>query len=129
MKSKHDNEESEYEEETTYVVLDLGKDADPELLRNSDSYSLIGIDTPTPYFQIGPYTYKGHFDEVLGTELLFEPRDTGGVDTLGENASNANKSAHYIGHTTKKIMFSKVELQPLSKTTEVQKMEVEEKKQ
>ncbi|KDQ14284.1 hypothetical protein BOTBODRAFT_32759 [Botryobasidium botryosum FD-172 SS1] len=62
--------EDEYEEETTYVTLDLGL-VGPSLVANSTSYRLIGLDTPTPYLQLSDQIFKGEYYTLLGSEILF----------------------------------------------------------
>jgi hypothetical protein len=33
---------------------------------------LQGLETDTPYLQLGPKTYQGHYEYVVGTHLYFE---------------------------------------------------------
>ncbi|KAF8888993.1 hypothetical protein BD779DRAFT_1521401 [Infundibulicybe gibba] len=64
--------DSEYEgeDEEYYVTLDLGP-IEPTLLPSSSTYSLIGLDTPTPFLQLSGSVFKGYHNELLGTEILF----------------------------------------------------------
>ncbi|KAF8323974.1 hypothetical protein DL93DRAFT_2027817, partial [Clavulina sp. PMI_390] len=61
----------DYEEEviTSYVTLDFGN-IDTTPIDNASSYTLIGLDTPTPFLQVGPLIFKGEYDDLLGSELL-----------------------------------------------------------
>lgn len=81
-----EGEESEYEEEIEYVVLDLGN-TEPTLVPSSQTYRLIvrttidiclifsesvqGLDTPTPYLQLSGTILQGRHENLLGSELLF----------------------------------------------------------
>jgi len=79
-------EEYEEEEEVCYVTFDLGN-VDRALLPNTSEYRLVvstpslmlplstislqGLDTPTPMIQLSGTFFKGKYEELIGTELLF----------------------------------------------------------
>ncbi|KAI9139488.1 hypothetical protein BKA69DRAFT_1077676 [Paraphysoderma sedebokerense] len=81
-----------------YCVFDLGKEIPQEFFtENSDiKYSLIGIDTPTPYLQLNNYILKGELQETLGTDIILETStELTVVDTCsdmrGDHASSNRK--------------------------------------
>ncbi|CEL51523.1 hypothetical protein RSOLAG1IB_00058 [Rhizoctonia solani AG-1 IB] len=85
-------------EETHYITLDI-TGVDPSLLSNCASIRLAGLETPTPFLQLGDLVFQGIHAETLGTELVFD--DAGGVFTQSE----------------RKVLFNPVQLIPKSKTT------------
>ncbi|CAJ0638103.1 13278_t:CDS:2, partial [Entrophospora sp. SA101] len=56
--------------------------------QNSITYSLIGLETDAPYLRIGSLYFKGEFDEMIGTDLVFsqEPVVVAIVRNLMEDA-------------------------------------------
>ncbi|KAJ1918725.1 hypothetical protein H4219_002447 [Mycoemilia scoparia] len=98
-----DESESEYEEETVYVVANLGKDGlgFVNRLTSVDKVALTGVDTDTPFLQLGGNTFQGHHDESLGTQVILEPM------TDGEEGKS---DAKLLAITTKVIRFDQVEL-------------------
>ncbi|KAJ3009859.1 hypothetical protein HKX48_007723 [Thoreauomyces humboldtii] len=70
-----DQAEDEWEEETRYMILDLGSDVPASLLESAaaehQDVSLMGLDTPTPYLRIANLTFRGALDRTLGTDLIF----------------------------------------------------------
>ncbi|KAI9273549.1 hypothetical protein EDC94DRAFT_595224 [Helicostylum pulchrum] len=67
--------DSEYEEETTYVVFDLGKAITPqyiqEMKEKAGGCRVLGLEEGKPYIQIGNMTFEGEVDETIGTHLMF----------------------------------------------------------
>ncbi|KAJ7034707.1 hypothetical protein C8F04DRAFT_559513 [Mycena alexandri] len=96
--------DDEYEEEeVTYVTLDLGN-VEPTLIPNSSHYRLIGLDTPSPFLQLSGTIFKGRYDTLLGTELLF---------TDGKDPSDWSKRAiTHVANTEQRINFKEVQLKP-----------------
>ncbi|KAI9201800.1 uncharacterized protein BJ171DRAFT_195765 [Polychytrium aggregatum] len=92
------------EESVSYAVLDFGADLHPVALRrvmeDYNGMSVVGIDTATPYVRLGNMTFQGVLDQAIGTDLLFEQQ----TDTHG------NATHKYVGNTSKKIRFQRVEL-------------------
>jgi len=88
-----DNDE-EWEEESTYMIMDLGSDLTIDLLKRSleinNGYSIIGLDTDQPMFKIGNFVYKGEVDYSLGTDLIFEIDDS----KIKENKDNSSSSVY-----------------------------------
>ena len=69
----HFGSDGEYEsgdEEVSYVTLDLVQ-AEPQLIPQSSSYRLAGLDTPTPFLQLQGTTFRGEHTELLGSEIIF----------------------------------------------------------
>ncbi|KAG2212721.1 hypothetical protein INT47_000698, partial [Mucor saturninus] len=71
--------DSEYEEETTYVVFDLGSIAPSEFIDEvsikNGGCRIIGLEEGKPYLQLGELTLEGTVDETIGTHLMFEMQD------------------------------------------------------
>ncbi|KAI8364761.1 uncharacterized protein BYT42DRAFT_168700 [Radiomyces spectabilis] len=125
--------EDEYEEETVYLELDLGSSISAETVeaavQSGEPCALIGIDSDTPYFQLGPYIFAGDFDETVGTHLLFEitekQRDaTGFLPLLSSMRSENTETTKTTRFTTtlqhavnKVIKFQRVELTKKTQTT------------
>ncbi|KAI8827286.1 uncharacterized protein EV422DRAFT_34744 [Fimicolochytrium jonesii] len=69
------DEEDEWEEETKYLVLDVGTEVDAETVQAAatkyEGLSIIGLDTPTPILRVGNMVFKGSLDRTLGTDLIF----------------------------------------------------------
>lgn len=61
-----------------------------------------GLETDTPYMQLGGRMYEGQYEYVMGTHMYFEER----VGLGGEPSSK------YYGMSTKKIVFRPVILVP-----------------
>jgi hypothetical protein len=88
-----DNED-EWEEESTYMIMDLGSDLTIDLLKRSleinNGYSIIGLDTDQPMFKIGNFVYKGEVDYSLGTDLIFEVDE----NKINKEKDNLESSIH-----------------------------------
>ncbi|KAF8645344.1 hypothetical protein AX16_007848 [Volvariella volvacea WC 439] len=95
-------EEYEGDEEVTYVTLDLG-DIEPTLVPSSNTYRLIGLDTPTPFLQLSGTILKGRHESLLGTELLF-------TDDPDERDWN-KRGVKHVANTEQRICFKEVQLQ------------------
>ncbi|ORX92071.1 hypothetical protein K493DRAFT_339004 [Basidiobolus meristosporus CBS 931.73] len=123
----YSDDEYEYEEEVNYIVLDLGTEVTTDMLKSSgtDGYSLMGLDTESPYLKIGNMVFKGQYDETLGTELVFCP--SGNTNSTQQKTETSEaKEVKYFCHTTKKITLSKVNLQPkLSKDRASEEVDTE----
>ncbi|KAG2229521.1 hypothetical protein INT48_008410 [Thamnidium elegans] len=65
--------DSEYEEETTYVVFDMGKAVSTEYIQEMKEKTggCRGLEEGKPYIQIGNLTFEGEVDETIGTHLMF----------------------------------------------------------
>ncbi|RUS13561.1 hypothetical protein BC937DRAFT_95133 [Endogone sp. FLAS-F59071] len=101
--------------QTSYIVLDLGSDVNAEVITSaaakSGGYSLVGLDTPTPYLQIGPLIFRGEFDETIGTDLLFsQTEERRPTANASGTLPHRRRTVTYMGQTTKTIKFTKVKL-------------------
>ncbi|KAI9296278.1 hypothetical protein K502DRAFT_348153 [Neoconidiobolus thromboides FSU 785] len=68
-----DNDE-EYEiiEKETYIILDIElKDCERDI-KPGDPYSILGLEGPNPFIQIGSNTLRGEYDQTSGTDMIFE---------------------------------------------------------
>ncbi|TPX50621.1 hypothetical protein SeLEV6574_g00794 [Synchytrium endobioticum] len=69
-------DDDEYEQETTYVVVDLGPEFKSEDISNAakryGGLSIIGLDQPAPFVRVGNLYFQGKLDRALGTDLIFE---------------------------------------------------------
>ncbi|KAJ3342046.1 hypothetical protein HDU93_003568 [Gonapodya sp. JEL0774] len=69
--------DEEWEEETTYALLDLGRKTSPAVLRaalqNDPTYQIIGLDSPTPFLRLGSLFFRGKHERTLGTDLVVGP--------------------------------------------------------
>ncbi|KAG8995625.1 hypothetical protein FRB94_008907 [Tulasnella sp. JGI-2019a] len=74
-----EEDEYEYEYETSYATLDL-RNIDQNILLNSSTFKLIGLDTPTPYLQLPGMTMRGEHDTLIGSEMIFS--DGRGANTI-----------------------------------------------
>lgn len=89
------------EEETVYLSLELGA-VDPHLLSHCASMRLVGLETPTPFLQLGDSVYRGLHVSTLGTELVF--------DDATPDAST--RSIRPFAHIEHKVLFNPVSLVP-----------------
>ncbi|KAJ1980944.1 hypothetical protein H4R34_002264 [Dimargaris verticillata] len=103
---------SDYEEveETFYVVCDLHRQLNARDLQANPSaqYALMGMDTDTPYLQYNGTTFRGEYEDSVGTQLIFYPR-TQDADGL-EEADQPKAELDYLTHTTKVLRFYPVTL-------------------
>ncbi|EKM74215.1 hypothetical protein AGABI1DRAFT_109971 [Agaricus bisporus var. burnettii JB137-S8] len=106
-----EGEESEYEEEIEYVVLDLGN-TEPTLVPSSQTYRLIGLDTPTPYLQLSGTILQGRHENLLGSELLFTDDKGYSGRSIHLDAMGKKKSVTHVSTTSKRISFKEVRLRP-----------------
>ncbi|KAL3899933.1 MAG: hypothetical protein SGCHY_001699 [Lobulomycetales sp.] len=87
-----DSQDDQYTLETEYIVMDLGPVAAPHLeaVRHAGSagatVKLIGIDTPTPFLQLGDAVYRGKHDLAVGCDLLLERSMSGASVFAGVNS-------------------------------------------
>lgn len=65
----YDSDEWEHEDTEHLVTLDLGSES-KRLLQMSHQYSITGLETDTPYLRLGNVIFKGHWDQLIGTEIL-----------------------------------------------------------
>ncbi|KAF9187868.1 hypothetical protein BGZ50_001724 [Haplosporangium sp. Z 11] len=121
--NEDDSQDWEWVEESEYIVLDFGGatfDANDMANMTSKGYSLVGMDTPTPYFQAGIYTFKGFYDENAITEdLLFDMTAREEAEEgLDDSDDETTESLDLIAIVTKRIIFEPIELFPKTSSYE-----------
>ncbi|KAF9940379.1 hypothetical protein BGZ75_004142 [Mortierella antarctica] len=118
-----DNQDWEWVEETEYIILDFGgtmhDSKDMEQLTSS-GYSLVGLDTPTPYFSARGRTFKGFYDENAFTEdLLFDMKAYDNIkEGLDDGDDEIIDGLDLITIATKRIVFEQAELVHLERSRE-----------
>ncbi|PWN88214.1 hypothetical protein FA10DRAFT_157419 [Acaromyces ingoldii] len=84
-------DEWEYEETEDLIMLDLGSKS-ARLAHMSHEYTVTGLETDHPFFKLGNLTFKGRWDQLLGTELLLHlDRDP----TKAKNEQTPSRSASF----------------------------------
>ncbi|KAI8921073.1 hypothetical protein DFJ77DRAFT_448440 [Powellomyces hirtus] len=70
-----DSDEDEWEEETRYIVLDLGTEVTSETVQaaaaSHEGVSIVGLDSSAPHLRVGNLVFRGTLDRTLGTDLIF----------------------------------------------------------
>ncbi|KAF9932738.1 hypothetical protein FBU30_007388 [Linnemannia zychae] len=123
--TQHDSQDWEWVEETEYIVLDFGgsnfNSNDMESL-SKQGYSLIGLETGTPYFKCGIHTFKGCLEENAFTEdLVFNMKVNEDMDEGVEDNEEDNTDAlDLVAIATKRVIFDPVELVLKDKNTDVE---------
>ncbi|CAO3665363.1 unnamed protein product [Umbelopsis vinacea] len=89
----------------------LGENVPDDIWESTEAnggYALVGLDTPTPFLQLGTEIYQGEYDETIGSNLLMEkvPRSDLESDTLQDGQFELS----FAGSTTKIIQFKRVTL-------------------
>ncbi|KAM3583675.1 hypothetical protein VKS41_003647 [Umbelopsis sp. WA50703] len=101
--------------ETQYIILDVGDTVSDDIIESaqaSGGCSLVGLDTPTPFLQLGTDVYQGQHDETIGSNLLLErvPIDVSKRARGVATENDEDYKLQYVASTTKTIQFRKVEL-------------------
>ena len=117
------DDDDEYED--IFVMLEL-PDVHASFLSSCETYSLIGLDTPTPMLKLGSAVFRGSHEDMLGTHLVFsdaqELADLPGSAKIPAAHSRPAAAAaatprvqseqHLIAQSTQKICFERVLLEP-----------------
>mmetsp|Transcript_5084 Transcript_5084/g.8741 ORF Transcript_5084/g.8741 Transcript_5084/m.8741 type:complete len:114 (-) Transcript_5084:374-715(-) len=93
------------QEEEMMVLLEFDELEDTKFLSRCQSYSLIGLETPTPILKLDNYIFRGTYEDIIGTGLLFADQDPDGH-------SESQPAPKYVGSATKKIRFKRILLEP-----------------
>ncbi len=121
-KSKEKDQDESGDEEFL-IMADIGHDIDQQTVLEhavKSEIRAIDIDGTNPFIQIGPYTFQGQYDYILGTNLFFSTEssttdDAGSTSSRTEeaatNAPNGN-DLNLIGISDKKLNLSRVYIYP-----------------
>ncbi|KAG5518551.1 hypothetical protein PMAC_002947 [Pneumocystis sp. 'macacae'] len=63
------------------VMSDGSSGSGPKTLSVGDGVKLVGLDTPTPFLEWGRQVYRGRWEEMVGTELVFD----GSAELVGQS--------------------------------------------
>ncbi|CAF1599061.1 unnamed protein product [Adineta ricciae] len=126
--SPNTNEQSkpddEQEDEEFLIMADIGHDIDQQTVLEHATKSeihAIDIDGTNPFIQIGPYTFQGQYNYILGTNLFFSTTSSNIDDNASTSdrteeaaaASNGNgNDLNLIGLSDKKLNLSRVYIYP-----------------
>ncbi|KAF9323884.1 hypothetical protein BGZ91_003289 [Linnemannia elongata] len=112
---QQDSQDWEWVEETEYIVLDFGGsnlDASDMEQLTIKGYSLVGLETGSPYFKCGAHTFKGCFEENAFTEdLIFNMKVREDLEeNMEDNEEDNTDALELLAITTKHVIFDPVEL-------------------
>ena len=119
-KQMADGGDDDEDHEDVFILLEL-PDTPANFLSSNTSYSLIGLDTPTPVLKIGSAVFRGTHEDVLGTHLVFS--DAGMLATMPgasrlptpvqqPGAAQVAADQRLVCAATQKIRFERVLLEP-----------------
>jgi hypothetical protein len=123
--AEQSKEEEEDEDEDFLIMADIGHDIDQQTVLEHAMKSeirAIDIDGTNPFIQIGPYTFQGQYNYILGTNLFFSTKSS----TIDDNASTSSRTEevtattaspngndlNLIGLSDKKLSLSRVYIYP-----------------
>ncbi|KAG0738704.1 hypothetical protein G6F57_005097 [Rhizopus arrhizus] len=96
--------EYEYEEETNYVLFDIGASVTSQYIeqisQTQGGCRIIGLEEGKPYLQVGHQIFEGEMDDTIGTNLLFEIQEskretTGLLPLLSSMKNDGSKQPKY----------------------------------
>jgi hypothetical protein len=121
--SKDENEE----EEEFLIMADIGHDIDQQTVLEhavKSEIRAIDIDGTNPFLQIGPYTFQGQYNYILGTNLFFSTTSSSTTDDNTSTSSRTEEATttaatnpngndlNLIGISDKKLNLSRVYIYP-----------------
>ncbi|KAJ1981892.1 hypothetical protein H4R33_005143 [Dimargaris cristalligena] len=108
--------DSEYEEvnEVTYVICDPQREinSDEPQLKPNVGYSITGLDSDTPYMVIDGITYRGEYEDALGSGLIFAVKGAPAQSDHDRTPPEAGPRLQYVDHTSKVLRLYPVILKP-----------------
>jgi len=118
-----EKEQEEDEEEELLIMADIGLDIDQQTVLEhavKSEIRAIDIDGTNPFIQIGPYTFQGQYNYILGTNLFFSTTsatidDTTSTSSRTEEAATNGPNGNdlnLIGISDKKLNLSRVYIYP-----------------
>jgi len=96
------------DEETSYILLDLGEYAETNLLSTCQAYSLIGLDTETPILKLDNHLFEGRYEDTIGTHIFFAENQQPVLQQ--QPLLQQPNQYRYTSHTTKTIKFKRIQL-------------------
>ena len=114
-----DGGDDDEDHEDVFILLEL-PDTPASFLSSNTSYSLIGLDTPTPVLKLGSAVFRGTHEDVLGTHLVFSDAEAlatmPGASRLPtpvqQPAQQVAADQRLVCAATQKIRFERVLLEP-----------------
>ncbi|TPX56041.1 hypothetical protein PhCBS80983_g04842 [Powellomyces hirtus] len=119
-----DSDEDEWEEETRYIVLDLGTEVTSETVQaaaaSHEGVSIVGLDSSAPHLRVGNLVFRGTLDRTLGTDLIFATskhddarpqRAPRGPLPLSTDLNRPGIDMTFVGQSTVRAKFTRVSLE------------------
>ncbi|KAF9303564.1 hypothetical protein BGZ74_003496 [Mortierella antarctica] len=127
-------DEWEWVEETEYVVLDFGATKFTADLIAGQNFSLVNLDSPSPFFRSGAHVFKGFYDENAITEdiifdmkgllpgTLLEVTAYNDDDEVNDSDDESPGTLDLVAIATKRLIFEQVEVLPAPNDDDVNDM-------
>ncbi|KAG0024438.1 hypothetical protein BGZ81_007710 [Podila clonocystis] len=108
-----DEDEWEWVEETEYVLLDFGATKFTADLIAGQNFSLVNLDSPSPFFRSGAHVFKGFYDENAITEdIIFDMKAYNDDDEVEDSDDESPGTLDLVAVVTKRLIFEQVEVLP-----------------
>ncbi|CAF0941170.1 unnamed protein product [Didymodactylos carnosus] len=111
------NDDNSTDEEEFYIMADTGNEIEQSLIlkhvENGDVRS-VDLDGDNPYLQIGPFTFQGHYEYVLGTNMFFTTTST---PINQDTDDHSNQNLQLIGTSDKKLNLTRCYIYPKEQIT------------
>lgn len=105
MDEEQKNDDNEYEEEESLVVVELSGIMETDLVSQVQECKVLGIDTEKPLLQLDNYIFQGQYEDAMGTCMMFEEKLLPETD---EFSTEAQKELEYQYLTNKKVLMQRV---------------------
>ncbi|KAF9374990.1 hypothetical protein CPC16_000959 [Podila verticillata] len=107
------DDEWEWVEETEYVVLDFGATKFTADLIAGQNFSLVNLDSASPFFRSGAHVFKGFYDENAITEdIIFDMKAYNDDDEVDDSDDDSPGTLDLVAIATKRLIFEQVEVLP-----------------